>query len=162
MQKKPLKILGISPGTRYIGFALFCGSELRDWGVRNIEGRWSKEKMKKTMAIISGLIGQSGTNVLSIKELHPSRSSPNLNRLVGRIKGLAQRNGLRVRQYSIKELEGFFYPKGRINKRKLAEIVASEHPVLFNELDREKTNRNPYYIRMFEAVALALCVIRDA
>jgi len=154
MPKKPLKIIGISPGTRYMGVAVFCGWELRDWQVKNIEGKWSKEKMEKAMKVVSSLIEQYQPNVLSIKKLHPSRTSPNLSRLVSRIKELAKRKKLEVYQYSIKELEDFFYPEGRINKRELAEIMASEYPVLSHELNREKAHRNPYHIRMFEAVAL--------
>jgi len=163
MPRKPLKILGISPGTRYIGVALFCGSELMDWCVKNIEGKWSKGKIEKAMAVISDLIGQHDPDVLSIKKLHPSRTSSNLNRLVGRIKGLSKRKRIRVYQYSIKELEDFFYPEGRINKRELAEMVATEYPVLSHELNREKAHRNPYHIRMFEAVALgSVCLYKSS
>jgi Holliday junction resolvasome RuvABC endonuclease subunit len=156
---KNTKIIGISPGTRYAGFAIFYGSELRDWGVKNIEGRWSKEKQKRIMAFISDLIGQHKPNVLVVKTLHPSRSSLNLNQLVRKIKEISKRKRLRVHQYSIKELESFFHPDGRINKRVLAEKVAEKYSVLSHELKREKTIMNPYYIRMFEAVALgALCM----
>ena len=140
-----------------MGYAIFYGSELRDWGVKNTEGKWSKGKMAKIMMFISDLIGHHKPNVLSIKSLHPSRSSHNLDRLAAKIKGSAQ--GMRIRQYSIKELESFFYPDGRINKRALAEKVAEQYPALSHELNREKTIINPYYIRMFEAVALgALCL----
>ena len=88
---KITKIIGISPGTRYVGFAIFYGSELRDWGIKNIEGRWSKEKQRRIMAFISDLIGQHKPNVLAVKSLHPSRSSPNLNKLVSRIKESSKR-----------------------------------------------------------------------
>jgi Holliday junction resolvasome RuvABC endonuclease subunit len=156
---KNTKIIGISPGTRYIGYAIFYDSELRDWGIKNIEGRWSNEKQKRIMAFISDMIGQHKPNVLSVKSLHPSRSSPNLNKLVSRIKEISKRKRLRIHQYSIKELESFFYQNGRINKRALTEKVAEKYSVLSHELNREKTIRNPYYIRMFEAVALgSLCL----
>ena len=91
---KITKIIGISPGTRYVGYAIFYDSELRDWGVKNIEGRWSKEKQKKIMAFISDLIGQHKPNVLVVKALHPSRSSQNLNQLVRKIKEISKRKRL--------------------------------------------------------------------
>ncbi|MFQ6031847.1 MAG: hypothetical protein ACE5K2_02905, partial [Candidatus Zixiibacteriota bacterium] len=115
---------------------MFQGSELMDWRVKNIEGKWSKEKMRKAMKLISSLIERYQPDVLSIKKLHPSRTSPNLNRLVGRTKELSRRKGLKVYQYSIKDLESFFYPEGRINKRELAEIIASQYPALSHELNR--------------------------
>jgi len=156
---KTINVMGISPGTRYIGFAVFYGSDLMDWGIKNIEGKGSKRKIVKAVSVISDLIGQYGTDVLSIKKLHPSRSSPNLDMLVCRIKGLSEMEGLRVFQYSIGELEGFFCPNRRINRRDLIEIVAERYPILFYELDRERTSINPYHIRMFEAVALgSICL----
>jgi Holliday junction resolvasome RuvABC endonuclease subunit len=102
---KTIKIIGISPGTRYVGYAVLYDSELIDWGVKNIEGKWSKEKQKKIMAFISDLIGQHNPDVLSIKTLHPSRSSTNLDQLVQKIKDISNRKRLRIQQYSIKELE---------------------------------------------------------
>lgn len=156
---KITKIIGISPGTRYMGYAIFYDSELRDWGVKNIEGKWSKEKQKRIMAFISSLTEQHKPNALAIKKLHPSLSSPNLDRLVTKIKESAQRKRMRIKQYSIKELVSFLCQNGRINKRTLAEKVAEKYPVLSHELNREKTIINPYYIRMFEAVALgSLCL----
>jgi hypothetical protein len=137
-----------------MGIAVFCGLELRDWGVKGIPGRDSKEKTKKASMLISSLIDQHEANAVAMKRLHPSRSSPNLNRIVRKIKELCRKNKVKLHQYSIKELEEFFCPEVRINRRELAEIVASEYPVLYYELNREKAHRNPYHVRMFEAVAL--------
>jgi hypothetical protein len=152
--KKPLKILAINPGTRYLGIAVFQGAELRDWGVKALKGKWSKEKIKKAMRIIFSFIEQYEPNVLAIKKLHPSWSSSNLNKLAAEIKELSKRKGLRIYQYSVNDLEAFFSPAERINRKKLAEIIALDYPELFHELEKEKSHKNPYYIRMFEAVAL--------
>ena len=155
---KTMKIIGINPGTRYIGFSIFYGFELRDWGVKNLPGRWSKDKLKKTMNIISDIIGHNEPNIISIKQLHPSRSSHNLNQLVSGIKELSKRKHLKVYQYSIDDMKAFFHSE-RINKRLLAEMVTSDYPVLYYELKKEKAIMNPYYVRMFEAVALgSICL----
>lgn len=154
MLKKPLTILAINPGTSYLGIAIFQGSELRDWRIKVFKGKWSKEKMDKIKSILLGLIDQYNPNILAIKRLNPSRTSSNLNKLTSKIKDICQMNGLKVYQYSIKEVEAFFSPDEKINKKKLTEIIASEYPILFFELNREKAHKNPYYIRMFEAVAL--------
>jgi len=161
MAKKTHKIIGINPGTRYIGIAVFYGSELRDWQVKNMEGRWSKEKKEKLTMTLSSLIDSYESDILAIKSLHPSRSSPVLNRLVGGIKDLSRRRGLRVYEYSTDEVKKHLSPDAKINKRKLAEMVTSKYPLLRHELSKEQANMNPYYIRMFEAVALgSLCLHR--
>ena len=68
MDKKPLKILGLNPGTRYLGMAVFQGPELRDWGVKTFKGQWSKEKLKKIKEIVSDLISRYDLNTLAIKK----------------------------------------------------------------------------------------------
>ena len=156
MSKKPLKIIGINPGSKYLGIAIFQGSDLRYWGIKVLKGRWSKEKMERAKEILSDLIDQYDLNVLAIKRLHPSRSSKNLNRLVAKIKEFSKRKGLRIYEYSMKDLEKIFSPEEKINKRQMAELVASEYPFLFQMLEKERRNKNPYAIRMFEAIALGI------
>jgi len=156
MPKRPLKIIGINPGSKYLAVAIFQGSDLRYWGIKVLKGKWSKDKIERAKEIISDFIARYDPNVLAIKKLHSSRSSKNLNRLVAKIKELSKRNGLRVYEYSVKELEKFISPEERINKKRMAELVASEYPFLFPLLEKEKRNKNPYAIRMFEAIALGI------
>jgi Holliday junction resolvasome RuvABC endonuclease subunit len=152
------KIIGINPGTRYIGFAIFQGSDLIDWGIKNLPDRWSRDKLKIAMGFISDMIGHNEIDILSIKKLHPSRSSHSLNQLANKIKELAKRKRIKVHQYSIEDMKAFFHSE-RINKRQLSEMVTSDYPVLHYELEKEKAIMNPYYIRMFEAEALgSICL----
>jgi len=155
MPKRSLRIIGINPGSKYLALAIFKGSDLRYWAIKVLKGKWSKEKVEKTKEILSDLINRYDLNALAIKKLHRSRSSPNLNKLVAKIREFSRRRKMRVYEYSIKDAEIFFSPEERINKKKLAEITASEYPALFHELNKEKNHKNPYHIRMFEAVAFA-------
>jgi Holliday junction resolvasome RuvABC endonuclease subunit len=161
MNRRSQKIIGINPGTRYLGIAVLDGSELLDWRVKVLKGKWSKEKMKRAIGIISDIIEQYEPNILVIKKLHPSRRSWNLVQLVAKIKEFSKSKGLKVFQYSIKDVEEFFIKEDKLNKKNLAEKILSEYQVLFNEFMKEKRNKNLYFIRMFEAVALAaLCFHR--
>lgn len=158
MPKKPITILGINPGAKYLGIAVFRGPELRDWRIKVTKGKWSSEKYRKAMGILSEFIEQYRPDVLAVKRLNLSRSSVGLDRLVQKIIALSEKKGMKIYQYGIKELEAFFYSEGRSNKRKMAEIIASQYPVLYCELDLERRNKNPYHLRMFEAVGLgAVC-----
>jgi Holliday junction resolvasome RuvABC endonuclease subunit len=154
MTRKIPKILAINPGTRYVGIVIFQGLELVEWRVKVIGEKWSKEKQRKILALVRRFDEQYKPNVLAMKKLHRSRSSDNLNCLASRIKQECRRNGLRVYQYTIKELEAFFLGKGRTNKNKLAQVLASQYQFLLPEFQKEQENKNPYYFRMFEAVAL--------
>jgi len=157
MHKKPPKILGINPGTRYVGVAFFQGPELKDLRIKVIEGREFKEKLKKTKAILSDLIARYEPNILAIKKLHPSRSSQNLNRLATRLKEFSKQKRLKVFEFPMKDLEKFLSIEKSIkNKRELQEAVVSRYPFLVNELSKEKKNKNSYFVRMFEAIALGV------
>jgi len=158
---KTIKIIGLNPGTRYMGFAVLYGMDLRDWGVRNIEGSWSKDKLTKIMLILSSLFDTYEPKFLAIKKLNPSRGSPNLSQLVDRIKDIAKEKGMKIREYSLSQLKKFFQEEGRLKKKGLAQIIASQYPTLFYELRKEQNNMLPYYIRMFEAVALSIACFKQ-
>jgi Holliday junction resolvasome RuvABC endonuclease subunit len=161
MQKKPITILGINPGGKYLSVAVLRGPELRDWRVKVTKGKWSNEKYRKTMAILSEYVDRYRPDALSLKLLNHSRSSVGLDSLVDKIIAFSEKKGLKLCRYGIKELEAFFYAEGRSNKRKMAEMIASQYPVLYSELDQERRNKNPYYLRMIEAVGLAAACFRD-
>jgi RNase H-fold protein (predicted Holliday junction resolvase) len=154
MPKKTIKILGINPGTKYIGIAIFQGPELRLWGVKVIKGKWSKEKAEKFKEIISTYIDRYGLTILAIKKIHPSRGSTNLEKLISEIKKLCLRKRVKIFSYSLQELEAHFSTERKINKKALAEKMAQDYPVLFYELKKEQKNKNAYFTRLFEAVAL--------
>jgi len=155
MQKnRPSKIMAINPGWRYLGIVIFDGSGLREWRLKSIPGTDRKAKMEKVSMILSYFLERYAPDILAIKKLHPSRSSPNIRTMASRIEAACRKNRMRVCFYSVKELESVISPGCRINKKELSELLASEYPALARELEREKRSRNPYYLRLFEAVAL--------
>jgi len=160
MLQSPLKILGINPGTRYLGIAFFDGEDLLDWGIKVINGKWTRRKRAKATDLISRLLDYYKPNVIVIKKLHPSRSSKNLLCLCEEIVHQARKKRLRLRRYSVEDLKAYFYPRQKANRRKLARCLALTYPVLVHELDKEKKSSNLYHLRMFEAVALAVLCLR--
>jgi len=161
MTKKIPKIIAVNPGTRYLGTAVFEGPELLDWQVKVVQGKFCKEKRQRILQVVRDFIDQYEPDILVIKKLHRSRSSANLNLLTTRIKQSCRRKGLKLFQYSIKNVEDFFITEGKKNKKKLARIMASEYPELVHEFNKEQQNKNNYHIRTFEAVALgAMCLYK--
>jgi Holliday junction resolvasome RuvABC endonuclease subunit len=161
MPKTPPRILAVNPGSRYIGIAVFRGFELSDWGVKVVSGKTPSGKLASVRAILRDCVERYDPDVLAIKRLHRSRSSRRLNDLVKTIKQLCRRRGIKIYQYSIQDVKGALCPPGRANKRKLAEVLAATYPVLAHELQRERQRRNPYHVRMFEAVALGTACYRQ-
>lgn len=154
MYKKQIKIIGINPSSRYLGLSFFQGDDLRDWRVKCFREKMCKKKLDKIMLAVSDFVEKYNPDVFSVKKLHSSRSSRKLDLLLNQIRDFASKNNIKIYEYSIKEMENLFSPENRISKNKMAEIVASKYPVLIHEFKKEIYNYNPYYIRMFEAVAL--------
>jgi len=155
MAKESIKIIGINPGTRYLGIAILSGQDLLDWRIKTLGGPWSEEKIRKTVEIVSDLIEQYKPNVLVIKKLHPSRRTENLLRLTDKIKSIARCKDLKVYKYSIKYIEDHFIRDNKLNRRNLIKEIVKLYPILYHDLENEQRHRNQYYSRTFEAVALA-------
>jgi Holliday junction resolvasome RuvABC endonuclease subunit len=156
MPKELPRILAVNPGSRYIGFAAIRGSELLDWGVRVISAKTPRGRVRVASQIIKDAIERFQPDTLAVKRLHPSRTSTSLDRLTDSIKKLSRLRKLKLHQYSITALKYVLCSGAKGNKRQLAAEVAGRYPVLSREFRKEMANRNPYYLRMFEAVALGI------
>jgi len=158
MIKESHKIIGINPGTRYLGIAVLYGQELMDWRIKVLAGKWKEEKIRRAIGIVSDLIERYEPDILAIKELHPARRTARILRLANEIRDFARRKRLKVYQYSIKDIEKRFVKGERLNKWNFVEGMVKTYPAIRHEVDRERSRRNPYYIRVFEAIGLAYTV----
>jgi Holliday junction resolvasome RuvABC endonuclease subunit len=154
-------ILAVNPGTRYVGFAIFCGHELKDWGIRVIKKKSREEKVDFGKKILSSLADQHQVNILAIKNLHHSRSSTHLNQLTAALVAFARSKGLQICRYPLERVKAAVCGTEKVSKAKLAGRVCETYPFLSRELEKERNNRNPYHTRTFEAVALGLAVLSD-
>ena len=141
-----------------MGISFFYGYALRDWQIKNILGCSEKQRFTKAQDIILGLIERYNPDVVVVKKLHPSRASIYLKKLVNQIEQLTLQRKIRVYSYSINQVKDFFLTDKPKNKVKLAELLANRYHGLMYEFKKELFNKNPYHIRMFEAIALgAIC-----
>jgi hypothetical protein len=162
MPKEPPRILAVNPGTRYIGFAAFQGPDLLDWGVRVNTAKTPRGRVRVAGRIITDAIDRFHSDVLAVKRLHESRTSTSLDRFADSIRKLARLRKVRIRQYSIADLEHELCAGPRSNKRQLAAEVVGAYPVLSRYFQQELANRHPYHVRMFEAVALGIVCYRQS
>lgn len=153
MKKDSIRIIGINPGTRYLGISILYNSDLRDWRLKVFHGKWSKEKFEKIKRSMGDLLMKYEPDYVALKKLHPSRRSENLKVLVNWIKAQTKRKGIKINEYSIKELERFFIKDKKLNKKNLIDQTLKEYPDLHLEyLKKQKSN---YTDRIVESVALA-------
>lgn len=148
-------ILGISPGTRYLGIAILTNGELRDFKVKTYKGTWSVEKLNTAMAYIEKLIITHVISHVACKVPHQSRTSIGVDAIIERLKAIAFEYKIQFEIYSIDDLKNQFkmhFP----NRCILAEHVTRKFPELTDIFLRERKNKHKYHMRMFEALAAGL------
>lgn len=148
-------ILGISPGTRYIGIALQRNGILYDWKVKTYNGIWSEEKLQKVANYIESLIETHVVEHIACKVPHIGRRSQGLKLLIETIKLIAEKFNSTLHLYSISELKAFFTAEIH-NKNALVHYLANILPELKHLLNKELKNKNSYYVKVFEAIATTL------
>lgn len=161
MTQQRIKILAINPGCHYFAIAAFNGYDLFDWRIKSLEGNFRARRLPAAITLVASYLDRLTPTAVAIKTVPSSRSSSNLKTLVARLWMLAGHRKIPAKLYGIRDLEAHFEPKARINKRRLAELVAATYPVLVPALDRERTIRNPYHGRMFEAVAAGALLLHQ-
>lgn len=148
-------ILSMVLGTRYIGVARLKGSDLQDWFVKSLNGKSVKEKITYLIKITTDYLQRFNIDAFAIKKLHPSRSSPTLNKLSESIKSVARNDHLSIIEYPISTIERSLLI-GKTNKKLLIDEVLRIYPVIYHDYEREQNNKSRYLTRMFEAIALGV------
>jgi predicted HTH domain antitoxin len=111
-------------------------------------------KGKSTADCVTDYVNQYGIDVIAIKKFHVSRSSKTLRMIADELENLAANRKIVFYEYSIDDLKEklLFEPRG--NKHLLMEEISKRYSFLLSDLQRESVHKNPYLVRMFEAVAL--------
>lgn len=148
------KIVCLNLGTRYVGLAVFQDQNLVDWRVKTFSGKWCKAKERQILDALASYLDAYQPSLAIIKAIDRRRSSKALDQLEASVSALLKTRGIRIRRRSLEDLKESLPEGCHRNRRRLAEEVAKRHPVIGRELQKEQDNRNSYYQRMFEAVAL--------
>jgi Holliday junction resolvasome RuvABC endonuclease subunit len=156
MPRKEINILAVNPGTKYVGLAVFQGPDLTYWGIKVFKGKWSKKKMDKIKSTLLNLIGRYGITRIVLKKVNHSRSSGNLNQLVGAIEKLSKKKRLKVSLYLLGDIKKVIANDGKINKMDIAEFIVAQYPFLSYQLESERKNKHLYFVRMFEAIVAGI------
>jgi hypothetical protein len=157
MSRHDKSILGISVRSNHIGIAVIKDSSLMYWKVRKFNGAWSQKRLEKMIALVQHTAQRYSVTAIAVKVPPRGLLSKGLVELVSEISRLASTNDITLQPYRIQELKRFLSKKS-LNKKVLLHLVCERFPILERYYQRELANRQPYHIKMFEAVAAALCL----
>ncbi|MCK9421232.1 MAG: hypothetical protein M0Q38_01400 [Bacteroidales bacterium] len=153
MPGKPITILGISPGTRCLGYAVLSDGELVDWGLKTFKGKWTKNRERKILMAFNRLLTDYQVSAVALKLCRSVCRTANLNRVYSLIKSTVKKNGLRYSQLTIEKL------KQACSQAKSKQDISKFLKTRYPELNEGPANtKEGDYIRQFEAIAVALCL----
>ena len=163
LPSKNVRVLGIAPSTRGVGFAVMEGTNtLVDWGVKTVKG----DKNARSLSYVADLVTQYEPNVIALEDAWSkgTRRSSRIQDLIQEIVALAEGENIKVKRFSRKQVRSGHFTQGRGTKHDLALNLAARFP---EELGfRVPRKREPWMsedsrMDMFDAVALAEHLLRS-
>jgi hypothetical protein len=148
-----MPILGISIGTRRNGIAIIVTGELKEAQIHTFNERWSKWKLAAIVAIFARYIQQYHIEQVVIKPPKYSHYSLSLKHLLKAVDAYVKSKGCLVEYMNLPQIKQH-EPEIR-TKLHLRELVVSRYPILKQEFIKDSRNRQPYYVKLFEAVMVA-------
>jgi RNase H-fold protein (predicted Holliday junction resolvase) len=148
--------LGISTNTRLLGLAIINRDRLVDYSIHLHKSSWSPSKADKIITTLEPCARRYCIKkvVLSIPyEYHQTKAS---KYLISRIRKHFEAKGVSVHSETPETLYSFCPPGQKKTKKALMKSLAERFPELSYFYFKEMRNKNKYYIKLFEAIAVAV------
>lgn len=151
-----LYVLAISPSAYGVGYALFGGTGLIDWGLR----RTPKSKLYNGLQFAAKLIADYQPHVLVLDD--PSfgltRRRFRTRCLIRAVRYLAEKHGIEVQLFPRASLKMLFSRHGATTKHEIARKLVEWLPELAGTLPPKRKPWQPEFpgMAVFDAVALVL------
>lgn len=148
-----MRVLGISIGTRSNGVAVLNGSELEAAQVHSLNERWSKGKIAAIIAIYDKYTRKYNIDKIVVKAPKSSHFTLALKQLIKAIDEYVKQQGCLVEYTTIEKIKTA-EPTIK-NRRHIREFVVTKYPELIHEMRKDIKNKQPYYMKLFEATIVA-------
>lgn len=151
-------ILSIAPGTRELGIAVICNTELLFYGVKTISNRKNPQIILEAISHhFRNLVKKYRPDHLAIEKITVKQYSYALSAVTAeQIKAVAKEFQLPISEYVSLSVRKRLCETGRAAKREAAEILATRFPELKRYYLRETKGERDYYGNLFDAVAVGV------
>ena len=143
-------VLGLSLSPRCLGVAVFRSGELVDWELRHFKGCWCDKKLEKILAAVQRLMQQYSPTLIAVKQSKPSCRA-HVSSVCNRVLDLIERTAIPLKHIPIASIKKFPHA----NKYDLVQAVSRHFPILAEYNKNKLQFLSGYYIKLFEAVAVA-------
>lgn len=147
--------LGISTNTRLLGIAIINQGILEDYSIHLHKSPWSASKANKIITSLEPCARKCCIKrvVLSIPYAHHQTKEFKL--LISLIRKYFEAKNIPIYDETREAIHTLFRPEQKKTKKALMQILTLTYPQLSLCYHKELRNKNKYYIKVFEAVAVA-------
>ena len=146
--------LGLSFSTRMLGISVFNENTLVDYFLKLNKAKWSIEKLEFVLASLASCLSHYA--ITDVVVLLPERHcrTTEFEKLLAAIKSFFEEYNLSTVIYDVKEIYHEFGSPVKRTRNALMKRLVLFYPELEQYYQKELTNKNKYYVKLFEAVAV--------
>jgi Holliday junction resolvasome RuvABC endonuclease subunit len=144
--------LGISPGTRFVGLALFKDNALLHWQTKTFCRKWSAKKFRALLKAIDVYIVENRVTRVVVKIPDNYSHLKRIDMLIGGINVLCEQAKIKPQYYTLTQLKRAYTNRREISKEALMASIAHTYPELLPEYYKSQESKTKYYHRIFDAV----------
>lgn len=148
-------ILGISYSTRMQGLAVIRSHQLVDYSLKLHKVRWGPQKRDLFLTSLASCIKDYTITTICLSSPSLYHQTREFKELYVLIRSLAYQQKLRLVEYCPKELFLLCTGLEKKTKKSLMRNLTELYPELVPLYEKERGNKNKYYIKLFEAVGAA-------
>lgn len=150
-----MAILGISTNTRLLGLAIIRKGELVEYKVHLHKSSWSPSKANEIITKLEPCVRQYCIKSCVLSTPNVYHQTEAFQKLIASLRKYFRENNIRVYSKEIKTVHSLYQTGGKKTKKALMKHLTSYYPQLTYYYHKELRNKNKYYIKLFEAVAVA-------
>ena len=155
-------ILAIAPGKRELGVAVFSAADLVYASVKTLSRRKSRRALLKEInTVLQKLFESFPVETVVTKAISQyQKRSPDLERIVERIKRESGRKNLRMAEVTLEQIKSSLCESKKATEKRAFETLLVSYPELKRYWDRPNKWQNDYYAFLFSAVAVGVVYLK--
>ena len=150
---EPTVILGLSINTRMLGLAVIAGNLLVDYHIRLRKEPWTPRKREMILTSLQPWCESYSIKNVALSIPYEKQTSSQTKELLESLKSYFNEKKIQLFPYPAKAL--YVFCKEVKAKKEAMKSLAGLYPELSFHYRKETSNKNKYYVKLFEAVGVA-------
>jgi hypothetical protein len=141
----------------HTGIAVLYKGELITGRLLYFRGKWSEAKREQILSALPKLFASYSVGRVAVKIPDVFPDSQAFSQTLGLINNLCEREGIQAEYYTLSHIKRQYAKNGVITKAAIISHLAHAYPELLHEYRKVTNGKARHYIKVFEAIAAALC-----